>query len=142
MIELSAFIVCDSTTQVPGPQNQPIMQINNPIHVIRPLAIPGFFSFAVVIGLTKLGGKTDLKFGLTIKAPSGEVAYKLEAPFMMPPPPQVDNLLPPGLQGLFLNIDVRNFKVTEKGYYNIEIEVDNRFLGKYDLLAYPLESKE
>ena len=133
MAKVTMFMLCDSVNNLPGPQGV-IPHLVAPQLVLRPMFIPGNFSFGISIGVQGLNLKVPTKLGFTITDPNGVVLQKAEDA-EIPAVEQVDTL-PPEQQGLMLNLDIRNLVVQEEGVYKFTLRVNGEPLEDQSIPIY------
>ena len=121
MAKVTMFMLCDSVNNVPGPQGA-ISHLVSPQLVLRPVFIPGNFSFGISIGVQDLDIKKPIKLGFTIAAPDGKVLQRGDDAEI--PPMNLEDTLPPEQQGLMLNLDIRNLVIHEEGVYKFTLRVN------------------
>lgn len=125
MAKLTMFTLCDSVNNIPGPQGM-VTHLVSPQVVLRPLFIPGNFSFGIAVGVRGLDLKEPIKLNFSIISPDGEVIQN-SGDTELPAMPREDTL-PPEHQGIMLNLDIRNMVVKSDGVYKFFLNVNGESL--------------
>lgn len=134
MAKLVSFVVCDSITNIPAPQNGTITNLVSPQIALRPQFIPGNFSFGVAVGIADIDLRAENKMRFTIVDPDGGIAHDTgENAF---PIIQEPDTLPKEYQGFMVNIDIRNLAVQSEGEYKFVFYINGAFVGEYKVPIY------
>ncbi len=127
MPELTMFTVCESVGNVSPQPGVNIPQLMGPQTVLRPMFIPGSFSFGVSAGVIGINLKQSNSVKFTIKTPTGQIVQASENAVF--PPIFEDDSLPQEYQGFMLTLDVRNMVVEEQGNYSFELFINDESVG-------------
>lgn len=130
MAKLTMFALCDSVNNIPGPQGM-VTHLVAPQVVLRPMFIPGNFSFGITVGVRGLDLKNPIKLNFSIISPDGAVAQNsgdTELPAMVK-----EDTLPPEHQGVMLNLDIRNMIIKSEGVYKFVLNVNGENLEEQEI---------
>ena len=127
------FLLCDSIEHKQMPCGE-IQKLVSPQVVLRPMFIPGNFSFGVSIGVRGLKISEAIKLKFAVLAPDGNVVQ--ESPETLIETDGVKDTLPEEHQGLMINIDIRNLVIQEEGVYKFVLTVNGEQLEPQDVPIY------
>ena len=130
MAKVTMFMLCDTINNNPGPKGM-IPHLVAPQLVLRPVFIPGNFSFGIAIGVQGINIKQAIKLGFSLIAPSGKILQQVDNAELSPI--QNEDTLPPEYQGLVLNLDIRNLVIQEEGVYKFALCVNGESLEEQDI---------
>ncbi len=126
---VSSFVYCDNVPILSTPQG-PQQQIINPLEALKPIAIPGNFTFCVsctIAGL-ELGKEHSVQIAFydsDEKFCCDFVNTKFLAPMVLP-----DGKMPQALQ---MNVDVRNVVLRNPGIHSTQVKVDGEIIGIFKI---------
>lgn len=117
MAQLSMFMIFESIQQVE--QN---CQLNNPIAIIQPEAIPGNFSFVIAFNVFDVTPQKESVVSVAFISPTGvktELIHeeKVSLPFRGGENEPLSNRK----NAISMNLDVRNFPFQEEGIYTFSV---------------------
>ena len=127
MVRITTFTLCDSVNTQHGPQGQQTTQLVEPRIVLRPMFIPGNYSFGISIGVQGVNLHQQNRVSFQIFAPNGDIVQN-SGTTDIPAFGQKDTL-PPEFQGLVLNLDIRNLIVKEEGIYKLILYINEEPLA-------------
>lgn len=130
MAKVTMFMLCDTVNNIPGPKGQ-IPHLVAPQVVLRPMFIPGNFSFGIAIGVRGLNLQQPTKLKFTITAPDGTVLQDSDETEI--PAIGMGDTLPIEHQGFMMNLDIRNLVVQEEGLYKISLCVNGESLEEQEI---------
>lgn len=133
MAKITMFMLCDSINNVPGPQGA-TPHLVSPQLVLRPMFIPGNFSFGIAVGVQDLDIKKPIKLGFTIVAPGGDILQNSDDSEI--PVINKEDVLPSEQQGIMLNLDFRNLVIHEEGIYKFALRVNGETLEEQPIPIY------
>lgn len=130
MAYISSFVYCDNIQQQGvQPNGNSIMQILNPLQVIKPIALPSNFSFSVMCIVSGFETQEEHLFNLIFKSPSGEVLQNTGDIPIKIPQEIVGNSKK--LNAVQICMDFRNVVIKEYGDHVAEISINGNTIGKF-----------
>jgi len=133
MPKLTMFVVCDSVGSFTPQPNVSIPQLTGPQVVLRPVFIPGTFSFGIAAGVLGVDLKHNNEVQFTIKAPNGSIIQdsgKSSIPILAA---IEEDVLPDEYQGFMLTLDVRNLIIEEEGVYTFTLMINDEIIGSHEI---------
>lgn len=130
MPKVSVFMYSESAQPEPTPQGNKL-RIMNPQHILRPMFIPGQFSFAITFGILDFDVTLSHNIKYTFSSPDGTILVDTGDSIQLPP---IDNAalneLSVDMRGFITSLDFKNVVFATEGEYKSEIFFD----------GFPLES--
>ena len=127
---INSFVYCDKVTNEVNPANNTVNRnIVSPLNELRPINIPGNYTFSVSCGISGIDPATENHISFRFIYPSDNKEISLiEATI-----PNNSLLVEAGQQYSNLNLDVeyRNLVLNAEGTYKMEVELNNKKLGEY-----------
>lgn len=137
MAFVSSFIYCDTVQ----PQITPAglqYQILNPLQVLSPVAIPGNFSFSIACNISDFAIEQNHSVEISFKDPKGNlIGNPIKVEFGVEQLDQTKGKV----NGLQVNLDMRNVVLKEEGVYTTEVAFDHVVIGEYKIRAIIQEPK-
>lgn len=131
MAKIASFILCDSITNIPGPPNISVPQLNSPQIALRPPFIPGAISFGIAVGVNDFDLTTTNRIRFTITNPDGkEIQNSGDAEFG---PLPITDSMPQQYQGFILSTDIRNLEIIAEGVYVFSLFVNGEVAGTCEI---------
>lgn len=132
MAKLVSFMICDTVNNIPGLENDGIVQtLVAPQIAVRPQFIPGNFSFGVAVGVSGVDLKKDNTVRFTVGDPKGNI-IRDSGNSTLPVVPAKDSL-PKEYQGFMLSMDIRNLPIEEEGCYVFKLYLNNDMIGEREI---------
>lgn len=131
MAKVTMFALCDSVNNVQGPQGRMLTTLVEPRVVLRPLYIPGNFSFGVTVGVCGVDLDKPASILVKILGPDGDTAYQLGE--LTVPASGGDSTLPRAYHGFMFNMDIRNMPVKAEGTYKFVLTVNGEDLEAQEI---------
>lgn len=134
MAKLSMFVVCDNINNInvnAGGEIRSVPQLTAPQVVLRPMFIPGSFSFGIAAGVVGVNLQEKTKVRFTIANPEGKIindSGETEFPII----DQADSL-PTEYQGFMLSMDIRNIVFEMPGDYIFTLFVNGEEAGSHEI---------
>ncbi len=129
MAYISSFAYCDSVNQQITPEG-PKIQLNNPLQVLAPIAIPGNYSFSVVCDIAGFASDSDNFFQFQFVSPNGQIIFDTGKMPLKPDSKQVQSENHTNIQ---IVLDLRNLVFMEKGLYVTKAYFNNDQIGEYKI---------
>lgn len=131
--KVSVFVYSDSAQPEPTPQGNKL-HIMNPQHILRPMFIPGQFSFAIMFGILDFDVSSPHTLRYTFSSPEGTILIDTGDNIKLPPitDPQMDDL-PIDMRGFLTSLDFKNVVFQTEGEYKSEIFFDSVSLGTFEI---------
>ena len=126
MARVSSFVFCDQIRTDITP-NGPVRNIISPLIELRPINIPGNYSFAIACTISEYNPKQENHFVVNLLDPSGKTEMILKADI----PPAVENMPVPTTVNL--DIDQRNTVFSQEGEFTVEIILNDEILTSQKL---------
>ena len=130
MAFVSSFTYCD-TIQTQITPTGPQYQIVNPLQALVPIAIPSNYSFSIACNISDFDQKVDHEVEILFMDPNNEIVSNL-GKFNF----NVANVPANGtqaLQGIQINVDMRNVELRSEGIYITKIVFDQVCIGEYKI---------
>lgn len=128
MPTLGSVLYCEGISQMdtPGGTKQ---QINGLMVNMRPMFVPGLFSFSIVIPIKGLDLMRQHEVQIMFKCrETGEVSLDTGKNIIHATEAETD--LPLEETGIVMNLDFRNVIINNEGYYDTEVYIDGEMIGK------------
>ncbi|MZP30579.1 hypothetical protein GTO91_12730 [Heliobacterium undosum] len=129
---ISSFLYAEDSVQLPG---QPL-NIVNPQIVLRPMFVPGMFSFTIVFGISEVVVTEAHTLRCIFCGPEGEVVLDTGA-FDVPVQPDAIKRKddPIETQALMVNMNFRNVPFKCEGRYNTQVFLDGTNIGNVPVMV-------
>lgn len=121
------FMLCDSVGYFTSQPNVEIPQLTGPQVALRPMFIPGNFSFGISAGISGVDLQKTNTFRFTIKSPEGVILQE-SGESIIPLIPGQD-IMPTEYQGFVLTLDIRNLVIEKSGIYTFDVFVNGEQVG-------------
>lgn len=139
MARIKTFLYCENIENQITPVG-PKTSLNGPLAALRPVFIPGMFSFSIFMSMEDVELETSHRFKIIFKhEETGEVIIDTGDGEI--PSQNVEGNLPKEIRGIMLNMDFRNVILRNEGYYVSEIYFDGEPIGEFPIYAKALEGK-
>ena len=133
MAKVTMFMLCDTVNNVPGVQGV-VPHLVSPQVVLRPMFIPGNFSFGVSIGVQEVDLKKNTKLQFWVIAPSGKIIQ--ESQITEIPAVGQEDTIPAEQQGFVMNLDIRNLVIDEEGKHIFKLKVNEQVVEEQIIPIY------
>lgn len=127
MVYVSSFTYCDSIQTQILPDKGVISRINNPLVALRPVSIPGNFSFALSFNIMGFEPSEKHQIIAEFRAPNGESQRILDLEATNAKPRNND------IPVMHIDIDIRNYVLNTEGTYETSVIFDGEEIGKYNI---------
>lgn len=141
---VTTFVLSEDIKEMQNNDNTKVINIWNPLHLIRPPFMPGTYSFALSFGIMGIEPHKSHTLGLKIVSPNEN-----DEPLVnivdseLPPNNQFSGSgLPEEANGIMFNMDLRNIPFRVEGKYIAKIFFNGVILSEFPFLVYPLETKK
>lgn len=135
MAKLAMFMLCDSINNSPNPHGTgAIPSLVSPCVVLRPLFVPGTFSFGITVGVRGVDLENPMELKMQIVSPTGQTVQDFGQAQL--PPLGIEDTMPKAYQGFMMNLDIRNMPVPEEGVYHFQIELNGNALETQEIPIY------
>lgn len=126
---ISSFVYCDNVPLMMTPQG-PQPQIMNPLDALKPVSIPGNFTFCISCNISGLELGKEHFLQITFIDPSEKPICDFVNAKFAAPPKLADGQIPQEVQ---LNVDVRNVVLRQTGVHRTVVKVDGEVIGEYKI---------
>lgn len=130
---VSLFVYSDSAQPQQTPQGNQL-HILNPQHILRPMFIPGQFSFAITFGILDFDTSIPHLIKYTFSSPNGDILIDTGDGIQLPP---IDNValkeLPLDMRGFLSSLEFKNIVFATEGEYKSEIFFDGVSLDTFGI---------
>lgn len=117
MAQFSMFMIFESLNQ-----EERECQLNNPIAIIQPDAIPGNFSFVIAFNIFDLTPQRENVLSIAFISPTGVRTEMMHERNVKLPIDDEESALPADRKhAVSMNLDVRNFLFREEGIYTFSV---------------------
>lgn len=131
MIYISSFVYCDNISQERLVDGRPFTQIVNPLQAIKPISLPGNFSFSIMCIMSGFENNEVNQFNLQMISPKGEVIQNTgDIPLGGKLHIEEQEKIPKAVQ---ICMDFRNVVFKEKGDYTAILKVNGKKIGEYKI---------
>jgi len=129
--KVSVFMYSESAQPEPTPQGNKL-RVMNPQHILRPMFIPGQFSFAITFGILDFDVSLSHIIKYIFSSPDGTVLVDTADSIQLPP---IDNPalndLPTDMRGFLTSLDFKNVVFSTEGEYKSDIFFDGLLLDSF-----------
>lgn len=126
---ISSFVYCDNVPLIMTPQG-PQPQIMNPLDALRPISIPGNFTFCICCNVSDLELGKEHLLQIAFFDPDGKLLCEFVNAKFAAPEHMQDGQKPQALQ---MNVDVRNVVLRKTGIHRTEVRIDGEVIGEYKI---------
>lgn len=129
MARVTMFVYCENVQN----ENTPLGPKNNiigPMNAIRPMFIPGTFSFSIFTSIVDVDLKKTHNFRIVLSDGFKDIVDTGNA---LIPPQNIEPDLPESERGFMLNMDLRNVIFEKEGSYIGKVYFDDDILGEYPI---------
>ena len=127
MPSINSFMLCDAVTNTQV-NNQMIQQLTSPQGMIRPVHIPGAYSFGLSVGVIGVDLDRENLIRFTITDPDGkEIQNSGDAVFG---PVPFEESVPREYQGFVMTTDIRNVDFLKEGAYTFTLLINGEEVGR------------
>lgn len=129
MTRISTFVYCEGVQN----ENTPKTVKNNiigPMNVLRPMYIPGTFSFSIFVSILGVDLNQDHNLRITF---SYEESIIVDTGNSLLAAQKLESDLPESERGFMLNMDLRNVVLKKEGSYKTSVYLDENLLGEYPI---------
>lgn len=133
MAYVSSFVFCDQIRTELDANNHPIRNIVTPLSELKPISIPGNYTFAIACTINEFDAVDTNSFIVKIITPTGKESIVFTA--SIPPIPQAmyKNGNPPA--NVNVDMDLRNIVFTEEGKHEIVVFLNDSIITKQTLMV-------
>lgn len=129
MARITTFVYCENVENgntPTGPKNN----IIGPMNAIRPMFIPGTFSFSIFASILGVDLKAPHTFRIEFFS---ETKAILDTGNAQLPSQSLEPDLPESERGFMINMDFRNVVFEKEGEYVSKVYFDDKLLGEYPI---------
>lgn len=135
MAKISTFIYAESAMQEMTPQG-PKLHIVSPLLIIRPIFVPGTFSFSIIFGILDYDIKVNHKVHILFTDENEE--RLVDSGIMNVSAANSNNKgnikeLPRDMEGSIMNMSLQNVIFRKEGTYKTHVIFDDEEIGSYPI---------
>ena len=129
---ISSFIYCDNIQPEITPQG-PTTQIIRPLQVLRPIALPSNYSFAIACNIMGFDVSKENVLRICFFSPNNELIHDTgDVKFNASEEAQRENI-GKGVSTIQFNLDIRNLVLREEGVHTTKVYMNDYELGEYKI---------
>ena len=129
MAYISSFVYCDNIQQGMAADKTPMTHILNPLQVLKPVSLPGNFSFSIMCNVSGFDIQQENVFNLQFVSPNGDVLQDTgDIPLKLPQEVIAQKKKANAMQ---MCMDFRNIVMREYGEHKTIIKMNHEVIGEF-----------
>lgn len=129
MAYISSFVYCDNIQQGMAADRTPMTHILNPLQVLKPVSLPGNFSFSIMCNVSGFDIQQENVFNLQFVSPNGDVLQDTgDIPLKLPQEVIAQKKKANAMQ---MCMDFRNIVIREYGEHKTIVKMNNEVIGEF-----------
>lgn len=132
--KISTFMYCEGAGVGPNPNRKgsQTLHIISPLHIITPEYTPTMFTFSAVFGILGVSTTVSHQLKMVFQNCTNSDRPLSVNEINLPPNPDKEQL-PIDMQGFMLSAVFQNAQLDNDGYYETEVFLDSKSLGKFPI---------
>lgn len=129
MAYISSFVYCDNIQREMTADKAPMTHIFNPLQVLKPISLPGNFSFSIMCNVSGFDIQQENIFSLQFISPNGDVLQDTgDIPLRLPQEAVEQKKKTNAMQ---MCMDFRNIVIREYGEHKTIVKMNNEVIGEF-----------